>query len=168
VKALFAIFILSVSVTAAADVTCPLGANQNHLTIQQVMTNFGKYVGQADYIAMRGAKYPDQALAEADITDAAAGIVIAQNCAQAVIDKPEGDLLPSRTVFMDAATKKAYVDNFVYFMTDFRDALIKYHTDFAALAAQKPADRDWNALYQESTDLNNMIDHDHRKTAGDN
>lgn len=152
---------------SVAAKACPLGAKEDHLTIQRVMMNFGKFVGQADHIALLGAKYPNETVTDADIADAINKLALAQTCAQAVIDKPEGDLLPSKVTFLDGDAKKEYIDDFVYFMTEFRDELIVYQDTFKTLAAAKAADRKWDDVYAESEKINKLIDHAHSKTSQD-
>jgi len=146
-----------------ASQACPLGAKEDHLTVQRVMLNFGKYIGQADNIALIGAKYPNETVTDAQIADVVNKIGLAITCAEAVIANPTGDLLPSKTVFLEGDALKEYIEDYVYFMTDFRDAMIHYKASFAAIGAVKAADRDWNALYAESEKLNSIIDHAHRK-----
>ncbi|MDG0816878.1 cytochrome b562 [Bdellovibrio svalbardensis] len=142
---------------------CPLGAKESTLTVQRVMLNFGKYIGQADHIALLGAKYPNETVTDAQIADAVNKIGLAISCAEAVIANPTGDLLPSKATFLEGDALKEYIEDYVYFMTDFRDAMIHYKASFAALGVTKAADRDWNSLYEESEKLNDLINHAHRK-----
>ncbi|QDK36697.1 cytochrome b562 [Bdellovibrio sp. NC01] len=148
-----------------ASMACPLGAKDDHLTIQRVMINFGKYVGQADHIALLGAKYPNETVTDADIQDAITKIGLAMSCAQAVVDNPTGDMLPGKAMFLEGDELKEYVEDFVYFMAEFKDQLAHYQASFQAMLATKAADRKWDPLYEESEKLNDFIDHAHRKTS---
>ncbi len=142
---------------------CPLGAKETHLTVQRVMMNFGKYVGQADYVVLLGAKYPNETVTDAQIADAVSRLGLAITCAEAVINNPTGDLLPGKSIFLEGDALKEYIEDYVYFMTDFRDALVHYKASFEAIGAVKAADRNWDELYAESKKLNDLIDHAHRK-----
>lgn len=144
---------------------CPLGAKEQTLTVQRVMINFGKYIGQADYIALLGAEYPNETVTDAQITDVVNKIGLAITCAEAVINNPTGDLLPGKALSLQGDALKEYVDDYVYFMTDFKESMIHYKESFAAVGAAKAADRNWQALREESKKLNDLIDHAHKKMA---
>jgi hypothetical protein len=145
--------------------TCPLGPKDEHLNIHRIMINYGKFVGQADHIALLGARYPNETVTDADITDVIDRLGSAIACAQAILDNPTGDMLPDKASFISGQELKDYIDDFLYFTTEFRDALVHYRTSFVAISQVAAAQRNWEDLYQESQELNDLIDRAHRKTA---
>lgn len=149
---------------AGAD-TCPLGAREDHLTIQRVMINYGKYVGGPDHVVLLGARYPNETVTDADISNAISQLGLAIVCAQAILDNPTGDLLPGKASFLTGSELKEYVDDFIYFTNEFRDALAVYRDSFSKLLATPKESRNWELLYAESKDLNELIDRAHRKTS---
>lgn len=166
IKSQFLILALLIQIAAifpSNSQACPLGANEQTLTVQRVMRNFGKYIGDADQVVLLGAKYPNEAITDAQITTAINEIALAMTCAEAVINNPSGDLLPSKTAFLTGDALKEYVQDYVDFMTEFHDALTHYEASFEALATQKASDRNWQSLYDESQKLNDLIDHAHKK-----
>lgn len=149
----------------ASAATCPLGAKDDHLTVHRIMINYGKYVGPADHIVLLGARYPNETVTDSDISTSIDQLGLAIACAQAILDNPTGDLLPDKASFLTGQEQKDYIDDFVYFTNEFHDALVVYRDSFKKMLATPKASRNWELLYAESKELNDLIDHAHRKTS---
>lgn len=163
-KFLFIVIIqCSLILSAAEEITCPLGKNEDHLTIQRVMMNYGKFVSDADHVAVFGARYPHEDLTDQDIQKAISQLDLAINCAQAILNNPTGDLLPNKAHDLHGAEQEEYISDFLSFTEDFRDALIAYQLSFKKILIEEITNRNWEPIYQESVDLNEMISHAHRK-----
>lgn len=153
----------SLSAMAGAAAECPLGAKEDHLTIQRVMINFGKYVSDADAVAQKGLR-PQETVTDAEIQAAADRLQIAIQCAEAVIQNPSGDLLPGPAFFMkEEAAKKEYIDDFVTFMGDFKDGLVDYRKVLLETLALKPEQRDFHAVMEQTQEVNKRVDRAHSK-----
>ncbi len=142
---------------------CPLGANENHLTIQRVMLNFGKYVSAADAIAVRS-RNPHETISNSEISSAVEKLHLALSCANAVIQNPTGDVLPSKYYFLpEESEKKSYVEDFVDFMTDFRDSLKNYQDSLKQILEQKPEERKFQNVIDKMNAVDQQVDRAHRK-----
>jgi hypothetical protein len=154
-------FVLFFSTYALAD--CPLGAKEDHLTIQRIMRNFGRFVTPADMVTIKGVN-PAEKVSDAELTDAIENLGKVIDCAQAVLDHPEGDLLPAESRRLEGSARKDYLDDFLLFMTDFRDGLKEYREMFQKTLLQKAPDRDYKPLRQKCIELDNLVEHAHKKT----
>lgn len=161
------IFLLIIScafvVNAADETTCPLGKNEDHLTIQRIMINYGKFVSDADHVAVYGARYPNEVLTDQDIEKAIKQLNLAINCAQAILNNPTGDLLPNKAHDLSGAEQEEYISDFLGFTEDFHEALTAYQLSFKNILEKDTTHRVWEPVYQESLALNEMISHAHRK-----
>lgn len=147
----------------AAGAVCPLGANETELTVQRVMRNFGRFISDADHLCIK-AKNPEELISNEEISAAINQLGLAIDCADEVLRNPTGDLLPSKIEFIqDAKEKKELVDDYIYFMTDFRDELIQYRKLFEALRAQEPALRNFQEINEKRQDLDHLVDRAHKK-----
>lgn len=153
----------SLVLSAAEEITCPLGKNEDHLTIQRIMMNYGKFVSDADHVAVFGARYPSEDLTDQDIQKAINQLNLAINCAQAILNNPTGDLLPNKVNDLHGTEQEEYIADFVSFTEDFRDALVAYQLSFKKILIEEVKNRNWEPIYQESLALNEMISHAHRK-----
>lgn len=152
-------------ITNASAATCPLGAKDDHLNIHRIMINYGKFVGPADHIVLLGARYPNETVTDADISSSIDQLASAIACAQAILDNPTGEMLPDKASFLTGQAQQDYIDDFVYFTNEFRDALEVYRNSFIKMLATPKESRNWELLYAESKELNDLIDHAHRKTS---
>lgn len=142
---------------------CPLGQKDSHLTIGRLMRNFGRYTADADYICIKS-KNPREKISDAEITDATADLGIAIECAEQVLKNPTGDVLPTKLVFMtDEKEKAKLVDDYIYFMTDFKDALIEYRKVISELGTMKPSERNYSEACEKYEDVDNLVNRAHKK-----
>ncbi len=159
------LFVAAFNFFAAASQaqTCPIGLKNDHLTIQQVMINYGRFVGHADHIALLGARYPNETVTEEQIAQIVPYLLSAAACAQAVLDNPTGDLLPSKTSFLKGEERINYINDFLFFTEEFRDVLIEYSNAFLFLSQTSAQKRNWESIYQKSKEVDAFIDRAHRK-----
>ncbi|WP_413290425.1 hypothetical protein [Bdellovibrio sp. HCB337] len=147
----------------AALAECPLGAKETHLTVNRVMRNFGKFVMEADYLCVRAAN-PVEKVTDADINTAITKLGMAIDCADQVLKDPTGDVLPSKLVFItDEKEKAEYVDDYIYFMTDYKDGLGQYRDMFKALLAQPAAERNFTEANEKRLELDHLVMRAHKK-----
>jgi hypothetical protein len=148
---------------STARANCPLGAKEDHLTIQRVMRNFGRFVSPADLITLKGVT-PYQEITEADLSEATTKLSLAIDCAQAVLDNPTGEILPAEYRRQESeAARQEYLDDFLSFMGEFRDGLKDYEKLFQELILKKPEERNYQPLREKCLELEKMVDHAHRK-----
>lgn len=160
----FSLIILGLLVLPfAALANCPLGEKETHLTVQRVMRNFGRFTGDADYLCVKS-KNPHETITDAEITDVITKLGLVILCAEQVLKDPTGDVLPTKLVFMpDEKEKSELVDDYIYFMTDFKDAVIEYRNIFIGLLAQNPSERTYTEVCEKYQDVDNLVNRAHKK-----
>jgi hypothetical protein len=141
-----------VSVSALA---CPKGANEEHLTLDRVMLNFGHFLNPADLAALKGLNSP-QAVTDTDLSDAIDGIAAAINCADVVLNDKSSDLYPPKYFTLQGDAQGAYLRVFLSDMDDFRQGLAVYKRDFVALAKAAPAARDFTEAAHQQQDVEEL------------
>jgi hypothetical protein len=153
--------ILAVSSFASA---CPLGEKEATLNVHRVMRNFGRYMGPAEDVAFKATDpYGVEKVQDQEITDAAAKLDIAISCADAVLANPTGELLPDKSVFLEGKEKADYIDSYLYFMEEFKTGLGEFRDLLLATVAQKVEARDYAALKRKGDELNDLINHAHKR-----
>jgi hypothetical protein len=168
IKNLFFIILLSTSFTTwASDASCPIGKRDDHLKIQQVMMNFGKYIQEADGIAMKD-KNPNQIVIDAQLTKAIDDLKIAQACADAVIANPSGDLLPDSARSLQGPQLEKLVSDLVMFMQQLSDGLTDYQLALTDVLNTTPeANRNYHEVYKNYKSLDDLVNRAHRETSLD-
>lgn len=147
-----------------ASAACPLGENETTLTVHRVMRNFGRYTSPAEDIAFKTTNpYSNEKVEDAEYTAAAASLDIAISCADAVLANPTGELLPDKSVFLEGKEKADYIDSYIYFMEEFKTGLGEFRDLLLATLAQKPEARDYPALKRKGDELNDLINHAHKR-----
>jgi len=141
---------------------CPVGSNDDHLTIHRVMQNFGRFTLAADSISLRSAN-PNETITDQQLNTAIENLGSAIDCAQAVLNNPAGDLLPDHASALSGDELKEYISDFVYFMNDFHDGLIEYRTLFQNILAKKPQERDFQPIRDKCKELDDLVEHAHHK-----
>jgi len=161
--------ILSLLIATAASAMeaeeCPLGLKQEPLNIHQVMINFGKTVGEADSVASQAVHERNVRVQDSELTRSIVNLGIAISCAQAVLDHPVGPMLPERADFLTGSERASYLTHFLDEMRQFRDILIDYRQIFQQLLALPESSRNFQALYQESQIVTDLVNGAHRHLA---
>jgi len=149
----------------AALADCPLGEHESTLTVGRIMRNFGRFTMVADSIAADGVDpWGHKPVTAAQMTEAIDKLSQSIDCADAVLKNPTGDLLPGKLTFItDEKERAAFVDDYVYFMTDFKDGLIEYREIFKKLQAQKPEDQKFDEANSKREELDNLVNRAHKK-----
>jgi hypothetical protein len=129
------------------------------------MRNFGSFTLAADSITLRSTNpWGHEETTEVEMGEAIDKLNLAIGCAEEVLKDPTGDVLPSKISSMtDEKEKAELVDDYVYFMTDFKDGLLEYREIFRKLQTQKPANRNFKEAKSKLDDLNEIVDRAHRK-----
>lgn len=146
------LLIALISVNAAA---CPLGAHDDHLTLDQVMLNFGRFLNPADLAALKGHNRADT-VSDADLAEAVSGIAAALDCADAVLGDKTGTLYPPKYFSLQGNARDAYLQLFLSDMDNFRQALAVYKRDFVALQKAAPASRDFTEADEQRQDVDDL------------
>lgn len=73
----------------ASMAICPLGAKEDHLTVQRVMRNFGRFVGVADNVCVLALNsWRHEPIPDAKLTEAIDKLSMAIDCANDVLKDP--------------------------------------------------------------------------------
>ena len=149
----------------ASMAACPLGAKEDHLTVQRVMRNFGRFVGFADNICVIALNsWVRDPIPDAKLMEALDKLGMSIDCANDVLKNPTGDVLPSKLILMkDEPAKAELVDDYIYFMTDYRDGLTEYRELFQKLLTQKPEERDFTEANEKRLELDKLVERAHKK-----
>jgi len=160
---LFILGLLFLPLTALAE--CPLGANEDHLTINRVMRNFGRFIMYADTISVKSLTPAEREyITDKDINEAISKLDLVVGCADEVLKNPTGDVLPGRLLLMtDEKEKAELVDDFVYFMTDFKDVVTEYRELFKKLLTVKASERNFEEVNSKRHDVDALVERAHQK-----
>ncbi|WP_413575835.1 hypothetical protein ACLVWU_15795 [Bdellovibrio sp. HCB290] len=148
---------------SVAQVTCPLRNGETELTINRVMRNFGKYFADAETVA-RKIGDPWDKVTDQDIQKGIAGLDISIACAEAVMADPTEVVLPSKgALITDPKAKQELKEYYLYFMEDFRDALVEYRDLLVKTLATPEAQRDYAAIVEKNQEVNDKVNKAHKK-----
>jgi hypothetical protein len=160
---------LSASLLAALCLTslstyaqCPLGQGETTLSIHRVMRNFGRFIMEADMISLKGVN-PNETVKDSEIQTAIVKLGYVIDCAQAVLDHPTGEILPDEASKLSGDALKEYIDDFLYFMTDFRDEVTQYRELLKKILTLKPEERDFHPVRDKSKEIDELVEHAHKK-----
>lgn len=145
-----------------AAATCPVGAKEERLTFQRVMRNFGRFTMPADMLALRGVN-PNEKITDQEIQTAIEKLDVVVACAAAVIANPADDLLPASTRSLAGEKRQEYIDDLVYFLTDFRDGISDYRAMWSDALKKPYAQRDFQRLLQKSEKIDDLVNRAHKK-----
>jgi len=147
----------------ASMATCPLGPKETHLNVHRLMRNFGRNTRDADYLCVKG-KIPYETVTDNELSEAITKLGVVIECADEVLKDPTGEVLPGKLLIMtDEKEKAELVDDYVYFMTDFKDIVIEYRELFKALLAQKPSERNFTEVDEKRSEVDKLINRAHKK-----
>lgn len=150
-------------VSMAAE--CTLGAKETHLTVNRVMRNFGRFIMYADGVCVKSRNtWERDSIKDSELTEALGKLDQVIECAEQVLRNPTGDVLPNKLLIMkDEKEKQELVDDYIYFMVDFKDAVIEYRDIFKKLLSQKPAERNYDEANDKRLEVDALVDRAHRK-----
>lgn len=142
---------------------CPLGKGEEHLTIQRVMRNFGRFTLSADANALKGMN-PHDKVSSAAIAKTIDDLEIAISCAQAAVLPPlAGALLPACTEALSETVRIDYINLYVKLMKDFESELVVYQNLYKLVLMQPEETRDFNGIYKQSKKIEELVDSAHKQ-----
>ena len=154
--------LLLIAINQKASATCILGEKEDHLTIERVMRNFGRFTMPADMITLRSLN-PSEAISDDQLKTAVEKLGWAIDCAQAVLDNPNEHVIPTEAKMKPGPEREEHINDYLYFMTDFRDGLNEYRLMFKNLLELKSEERDYKPVRKKCIELDKLIDHAHKK-----
>ncbi len=154
-----------IPLVSMAGVACPLGAKEDHLTVNRVMRNFGRFIMYADGVCIKAQNpWEKDHITDQEITVAIGKLDLVVVCAEAVLKDPTGDVLPSKLLLMkDEKEKAELVDDYIYFMTDFKDAVLEYRELFKTLLLQKAVNRNYDEVNTKRHEVDALVERAHKK-----
>jgi len=141
---------------------CPLGAKEESLTVQRVMRNFGRFIMPAEMIAYRG-QNKNEVITDAQLQEAIEKLSLVITCANAVLENPTGDVLPTAGRDLAEPEKSKYLDSYLFFMGEFKASVTDYQAIYIKLLAAPQAERDFSPLLELTKKQDALIDRAHRK-----
>lgn len=146
---------------APASLECPLGKNEESLSLARVMRNLGRFTLKADSAASNG--FRDLAtVTDGELTLAIEDLNLAQACAKAVINQPANeDLWPSNAHNLTGTEQEEYLQKFFKFMSDFDKGLAEYQQMFVELLSQTPEQRNFSTVFTKREELTALVDEAH-------
>jgi hypothetical protein len=141
---------------------CPLGAKEDHLTIQRVMRNFGRFSREAESLTITGKDYPDS-VSETTLDKGISDLSLVVSCVDAVLQNPTGDLLPSAADNLEINEKEAYIVKFIQYLNDFKNSTL-YFQKLLVVEKNKPINlRNFKISYEYTKTFNEIIDRAHKE-----
>lgn len=158
-RIIFCVFIVLFSL----DIwSCPLGAKEDHLTVQRVMRNFGRFVMPAEMIAYRG-QNKNEMISDVQLQEAIEKLSLVISCANAVLENPTGDLIPVVARDLSEPEKSKYLDSYLFFMDEFKASITDYQSAFIKIQAKPESERDYFPLLELTRKQDALIDRAHGK-----
>lgn len=148
-------------VTSTAAQTCPLGAKEDHMTIQRVMRNLGRFIMPAEMISLRSVNVYE-VITDQQLEEAIAKLNLVISCAQAVIDQSTGDMVPMHARRFEAEKLKTYMDDLVFYMDEFQEELLTYQNLFIVELAKEKSLRNFTAIQKQTKRQDIFIDRAHK------
>lgn len=156
--------LIAILISPIAD-ACPLGKGEAQLTIARVMRNFGRFTVEADSNALKGIN-PHDKVTVGQIRKSIDDLGVAISCAQAVLEAPHGDLLPSCTKALTGKAFKDYVSTYLRLMKEFEVALAVYQDLFKQALAKSENERSFDVIYKQSKSIEELVDAAHKELLG--
>jgi hypothetical protein len=159
-RTLFLSGVIFSAASARASESCPIGPKDDHLTVHQVMKNFGEYTLKADQIADLYSM-PGPVVNDDQLNAAIADLKVAKACVEAVLANPTGDLLPDAAKFLAGTKREKLLNDYVSFMSEFRDELFYLQREIEKVLTESPGQRDLKDVHSEYQELENLVNRAH-------
>lgn len=151
---------------AQDSLVCPLGEKEDHLTIQRVMRNFGRYTRHPQFISLKGVQWPSD-ITDLDIEKAVADLDIVVACARAVVTKPEGDLLPTYFADLSAEERSLHMLKYLEWLRKFIIEVQLFQSMFRELSNVDFRIQDqFKKLEQQSKKMDQVVNEAHEYLGG--
>lgn len=141
---------------------CPLGTNEEHLTIQRVMRNFGRFIVPAEMLVYRG-QNKDDIITDSQLQEAIEKLSLVISCADAVLENPTGDMIPAAGQSLAGAAREEYMELFLFFMDEFKLRIVEYQSAFIKLQTQHQEERDFASLLKMTKHQDAFVERAHSK-----
>lgn len=141
---------------------CPLSPKEDHLTISRVMRNFGRYSREAESLTLTGKDFPLD-VKESILDKAINDLNIVVICAEAVINNPTGDLLPTAADDYTGIERENYILKFVNFMHEFKASTLHFQSLLINEKNKNLANRNYKIAYEYTKTFNEIIDLAHKE-----
>ncbi len=158
------LFVIVAFLTSGYSVlaSCPLGAKEERLTTQRVMRNFGRFTMPAEMIAYRGQnKY--EVITDAQLQEAIEKLSVVISCANAVLENPTNELIPTAGQKLPDPEKSEYLDSYLFFMDEFKASVTDYQSAFIKLLSQPVDERNYLPLLDMTKKQDALVDRAHKK-----
>lgn len=160
---LFGVLLSGLVLAQSAHAACPLGKGEDRLTLPRVMRNFGRSIMHADYLCVKS-RIPQESVTDAEIHNAIEKLSLVLDCAEEVLRDPTGERLPSKINLLESEQKKVdLADDFIYFMTEFKDTVMDYRDSFQTLLKKTPSERNFTDVCEKYQDVNRVVNRAHKK-----
>jgi hypothetical protein len=128
---------------------CPLGSQDQGLTLQRVMKNFGKYTAKPDRLVTQALGSLEN-IKDQDLEQAALDLEIVQACISAVLESQDPALRP-----------QGMEDVFIKLIGRFGDLIKNYRQEFIQLRAQSANSRDFSRVAEAKKQMSDFVDEAH-------
>lgn len=156
-------FLILLSLLSINTFACPLGAKEDHLTIQRVMRNFGRYTRDAEMLVLQGIDNPSY-VKEEILDKAITDLNIVVSCSEAVMANPTGDLLPTMGQDLKGSELQDYLKKINKYFSDFKSATLEFQRLLKVEKEKPVAQRNYRPAYTYDKEVfNAIIDEAHKE-----
>lgn len=155
-------FCLTIFLFSYSLIACPIGPKEDHLTIQRVMRNFGKFSMDAESICITGQSNPSS-ISDDQLSKAMTKLDTVVACAEAVIAHPEGDLLPAGYDDLNPSDRADMIKKLVGFMSDFKTLNVQFKSLLLDQLQKPIQSREYKTCYEFDKKYNELIDRAHKE-----
>lgn len=141
---------------------CPIGEKEDHLTIQRVMRNLGRFLMPTELI-IYSATNSQETISVTELQQAVEKLNLAESCTTEVISNPSGDLLPLSVQQMSEENRQEYIEELVFYMTELRRALQEL---VQLIQPSVTGEIDLNLCRAKLREIDRIVNRAHQKLAG--
>jgi hypothetical protein len=139
---------------------CPVGPNEETLTLSRVMRNFDKYSRLAQSSVGRGLENPTS-VSNVEIEQVITDFTVIDSCTEAVLSSEGFDLLPVKAKRLTGQEQIDFIAKYFDYMTRFKAEAILYSDEFETLRSQTIEERDFTKANRTKKSFNALIDDAH-------
>jgi hypothetical protein len=104
---------------------------------------------------------PGPVVNDDQLNAAIADLKVAKACVEAVLANPTGDLLPDAAKFLAGTKREKLLNDYVSFMSEFRDELFYLQREIEKVLTESPGQRDLKDVHSEYQELENLVNRAH-------
>ncbi len=146
--------------TTTSALACPLGPNEEALSLSRVMKNFDKFSRLADSSVRKGLE-DKTSVTDVELEQVVSNLEVVASCAVAVLTSESFDLLPAKAKRLTGQEQKDLIAKYLDYMSRFKAETILYSEEFARLRSFEMSERDFANANLRKQSFSELVDEAH-------